>query len=59
MEDGVFRYAAASLILALIAAFFGFSDVAQDVVEIARVLFYIFLIVGIVSLVIGLAGRRM
>lgn len=53
------RYAAASLVIALIAGFLGFSGVASGAVEIARTLFYIFLIVGVASFVIGMVGRRM
>ena len=56
----MFRYAVAALVIALIAAFFGFSGgVTAGAVEIARILFYIFLIVGVVSFVIGMFGRRM
>lgn len=39
------------LILALIAAIFGFGGVAVISVEIARVLFFLFLILFVVSLV--------
>lgn len=55
----MFGYAAVSLVIALISAFFGFSGVASGAVEFARIMFYIFLIVGVVSFVIGMVGRRM
>lgn len=51
------RYAVIFFVVALIAAAFGFLGIATAAVSIARVLFYIFLILFLVSLVGGLARR--
>jgi uncharacterized membrane protein YtjA (UPF0391 family) len=46
-------------IVAIIAAVFGFGGIASGAADIARVLFFVFLVVFAVSLVWGLAtGRR-
>lgn len=53
------RWAAAFFIIAIIAAVFGFGGIASGSAEIARVLFFLFLVVFIVSLIWGLlSGRR-
>ena len=53
------RYAAIFFVIALIAALFGFGGIAAGAVEIAKVLFFIFVILFLVSLVWGLiAGNR-
>ena len=41
------------LVVAIIAAVFGFTDIAGGAASIARVLFYIFLVIFIISLVAG------
>ncbi|MGH8490117.1 MAG: DUF1328 domain-containing protein [Gammaproteobacteria bacterium] len=46
-------YAALFLIIALIAALFGFGGIAASAVGIAQALFWIFLIVFAVSLLMG------
>ncbi len=46
------------LILALVAALLGFTGIALLSMEIARVLFTLFLILFIVSLIFGLIRRR-
>jgi uncharacterized membrane protein YtjA (UPF0391 family) len=51
------RYALIFFIVALVAALFGFTGIAAGAVEIARVLFFIFLVLFIVSLVAGLIRR--
>jgi uncharacterized membrane protein YtjA (UPF0391 family) len=51
------RYAAVFFIVAMIAAAFGFLGIAAAAVSIARVLFYIFLILFLVSLIGGLVRR--
>ena len=45
-------------VIALIAALFGFGGIAAGAVEIAKVLFFIFLVVFVVTLVMGLMRRR-
>jgi uncharacterized membrane protein YtjA (UPF0391 family) len=50
-------YAAVFLVIALVAALFGFGGIAVGAVEIAKVLFFIFLVLFVVSLVAGLIRR--
>ncbi len=53
------RYALIFLIVAIIAAALGFGGIAAGAVDIARVLFFVFLVVFVVSLIMGLAdGNR-
>lgn len=53
------RWAAVFLVLALVAAVFGFGGIAATSAEIAKLLFFVFLIVFAVSLIMGLAaGKR-
>ncbi|MEO8346232.1 MAG: DUF1328 domain-containing protein [Betaproteobacteria bacterium] len=51
------RYALIFFVVALVAAVFGFGGIAAGAVEIAKVLFFIFLVLFIVSLVAGLIKR--
>lgn len=48
------RWALIFLIVAIIAAIFGFGGVAAAAVDIAKILFYIFLVLFLVALLIGL-----
>jgi uncharacterized membrane protein YtjA (UPF0391 family) len=58
-EVFMLRWAAIFFIIAIIAAVFGFGGVASGSAEIARVLFFLFLVVFVVSLIWGLiTGRR-
>jgi uncharacterized membrane protein YtjA (UPF0391 family) len=50
-------WAAVFFVLAIIAALFGFGGIAAGAVAIAKVLFYIFLIALLVSLILGLVQR--
>ena len=53
------RWSLAFFIIAIIAAVFGFGGIASGSAEIARLLFFFFLVVFIVSLVFGLlTGRK-
>jgi uncharacterized membrane protein YtjA (UPF0391 family) len=52
------RWALAFFVLALVAALFGFGGLAATSAGIARTLFYVFLIVFLVSLVFGLTASR-
>jgi uncharacterized membrane protein YtjA (UPF0391 family) len=55
------RWALIFLVVALIAAFLGFGGVAAGATDIAKVLFYVFLILFVVSLIAGAfrgGGRR-
>jgi uncharacterized membrane protein YtjA (UPF0391 family) len=51
------HYAVVFFVIALIAALFGFGGIAAGAAEIAKVLFFIFLVLFVVSLVIGLFRR--
>ncbi len=46
------------LIIALVAAMLGFTNIEIISVEIARILFFLFLILFIISLIFGLVRRR-
>ena len=52
------HYAVVFLVIALIAAVFGFGGIAAGAVGIAKTLFFIFVIMAVVSFVIGLIKRR-
>jgi len=51
-------WAVVFLIIALVAAVFGFGGIASAAVGIAKFLFFIFVVVFIVLLVMGLMRRR-
>jgi uncharacterized membrane protein YtjA (UPF0391 family) len=46
------------LVVAIIAAIFGFGGIAAGAASIAQILFYIFLVLFVVSLIMTLAGGR-
>lgn len=48
------NYAITFLVIALVAALFGFTGIAAGAVDIARILFYIFLVLFVVSLIVSL-----
>jgi len=50
-------YALVFFIVAIVAALFGFGGIAAGAVEIAKVLFFIFLVLFVVSLVVGVLRR--
>jgi uncharacterized membrane protein YtjA (UPF0391 family) len=52
------KWAAIFFIIALIAAAFGFTDIAAGAATIARVLFGIFLVIFLIFLVLGLMAGR-
>ena len=51
-------YAAVFFVIALIAAIFGFTGIAAGAVEIAKILFFIFVVLFAISLVVGLLRGR-
>jgi uncharacterized membrane protein YtjA (UPF0391 family) len=51
------HYAVVFLVIALIAALFGFGGIASSAVGIAQVLFFIFLVLAVVGFVVGLIRR--
>lgn len=52
------RYALIFFIIALVAGLLGFTGIAAGAVEIARILFFVFLLLFVVSLVMGLFRRK-
>lgn len=52
------RWAMGFLILSLVAALFGFGGIAVASTGIAQILFYLFLLVFLVTLVLGLVSGR-
>lgn len=50
-------YAAVFLVIALIAALFGFTGIAGGAVAIAKVLFFVFTVMFVVLLIAGLMRR--
>jgi uncharacterized membrane protein YtjA (UPF0391 family) len=50
-------YAALFFVIALVAALFGFGGIAAGAAEIAKILFFVFLVLFVVSLVAGTFRR--
>ncbi len=51
------NYALLFLVIAILAAIFGFGGIAAGAVEIARILFYIFVVIFLVSIIMHFARR--
>jgi uncharacterized membrane protein YtjA (UPF0391 family) len=51
------QYAAVFFVVALIAAVFGFTGIAVGAAEIAKILFFIFLVLFVISLLVGMFRR--
>jgi uncharacterized membrane protein YtjA (UPF0391 family) len=58
MEESMLYWALVFLIIALIAGFLGFGGVPFAAAGIAKILFFIFLVIFAIALVTGFAGRR-
>lgn len=52
------NYAVTFLVIALVAALFGFTGIAAGAVEIAKVLFFVFIVLFAASLIMGLLRRK-
>jgi uncharacterized membrane protein YtjA (UPF0391 family) len=50
------RWAILFLVVALLAALFGFTDVAGTSVVAAKILFFVFLVLFVISLILGDRG---
>ena len=48
------RYAAIFLVISLIAAILGFGGIVGGITELAQILCYVFLLVTVVTLILGL-----
>jgi uncharacterized membrane protein YtjA (UPF0391 family) len=57
-EHAMLRWAAIFLVIALIAAVFGFTDIASASASIAQVLFSIFLILFLGAVILGIVALR-
>lgn len=53
-EASMLHYAVVFLVIALIAALFGFGGIAASAVGIAKILFVIFLVLAVASFLIGI-----
>lgn len=51
------HYAVVFLIIALIAAVFGFGGIAASAVGIAKILFYVFLAIAVITFVLSLVKK--
>jgi uncharacterized membrane protein YtjA (UPF0391 family) len=51
------HYAVVFLVIALIAALFGFGGIAAGAVEIAKLLFFVFVIMAVAAFVISLLRK--
>ena len=51
------RYAAIFFVIAIIAAVFGFGGIAAGAAEIEKVLFFIFVVIFLVTLLMGVVRR--
>jgi uncharacterized membrane protein YtjA (UPF0391 family) len=56
-EDDMLNWALMFFLVALLAAVFGFTGIAVAAAGIAKLLFFLFLVLFLASLVIGLANR--
>jgi uncharacterized membrane protein YtjA (UPF0391 family) len=54
----VLHYSAVFLVIALVAALLGFTGIAAGAVEIAKILFYVFVVLFVISVAVGVARRR-
>lgn len=52
------RWTVTFFIISVIAAFFGFSGISETSAGIAQTIFYLFLVVFVLSLVVGLISGR-
>ena len=52
------NYAVIFLVIALVAGLFGFTGIAASAVGIAKILFFIFIVLFVASLIFGLTRRR-
>ena len=52
------RYAVVFFLIAIVAAVFGFGGIAVGAAEIAKILFVIFLVLFLGTLIVGLLNRR-
>jgi uncharacterized membrane protein YtjA (UPF0391 family) len=56
-DDVMLYWAAVFFVIALVAAVFGFGSIAAGAAEIAKILFFLFLIIFVVAAILGLTRR--
>ena len=54
----ILKWAVIMLLVSLVAALFGFTDLAAASADVAKVLFYIFLVIFLILLVLGMTILR-
>ncbi|MDH5857938.1 DUF1328 domain-containing protein [Lampropedia aestuarii] len=52
------RYAVIFFIIALVAALFGFGGIAAGATEIAKILFFVFIVIAVITFVLNLIQRK-
>lgn len=52
------HYAVVFFVIALIAAVFGFGGIASGAVEIAKILFFVFLVIAAITFIMSLIRKR-
>ena len=52
------RWAATFFVIAIVAAVLGFGGIAAGASEIARILFFVFLVVFVATLIMGMTRRN-
>lgn len=57
-NPAMLHYAVVFLVIALIAALFGFGGIAAGAVSIAKILFFVFIILAIASFIFGSLRKR-
>lgn len=51
-------WAVVFFIIAVVAGVFGFGGIAEASVDIAQILFFVFIVIFVISLIVGLMRRR-
>jgi uncharacterized membrane protein YtjA (UPF0391 family) len=51
------HYAVVFLVIALVAALFGFGGIAAGAVEIAKILFFVFVVLAVVTFIVSLMRK--
>ncbi|QNP47848.1 DUF1328 domain-containing protein [Diaphorobacter aerolatus] len=52
------HYAVVFLVIALVAALFGFGGIASGAVGIAKILFFVFIAIAVITFIVGLVKRK-
>jgi uncharacterized membrane protein YtjA (UPF0391 family) len=57
-RQDMLHYALVFFVIAIIAAVFGFGGIAAGAVEIAKILFFVFLVIAVITFVMSLLRKR-